>query len=151
MLLEVQLPPKHFFYTLTQEPDEKFIESRKRDLCAYLDKLIRTVGMSDIGFWNHPLVMTFFDIPLAKVGGFHESEIENVSLWDREMASTFDALEKSKELCNTRLLMIEKGLDSLTYTKNLRRQINNIQRHLDRLQTGLLNIQKNPITGQLQL
>lgn len=151
MLEEVKLPSKHVMYSLTTaEPDEEFLERRRSELSNYLDKIIRTVGVGDAGFWNHPRVMTFLDIPLAPSSG-PLAEIDSVIEWDRELAGVQEAIRKAHETSDTRQAMLNRAIDISGYNKNLRRQINGIQKRLERLSAGVHNLQKNPITGALQL
>lgn len=151
MLEEVKLPSKHVMYGLTtSEPDEEFLNQRKADLSLYLDRIIRTVGVGDAGFWNHPRVMTFLDIPLAPSSG-PVAEIDTVAEWDRELSGVVEAIRKAQETSDTRQAMLVRSIDISGYNKNLRRQINGIQKRLERLSAGVHNLQKNPITGELQL
>lgn len=131
------------------EPDDDFLRQRQAGLSTYLDKVIRTVGSADIGFWNHPTVMTFLDMPLA--GFAMSTEIDSVREWEREMAAAHEALNKAQETARTRLAMQIRGADSGNYTKQLRRQLVSLQKKIERLHTGMLNLQKDPVTGHLDM
>jgi hypothetical protein len=145
----VELPPKHVLYSMAMEPDDEFLRQRQAGLSAYLDKVIRTVGSADIGFWNHPIVMTFLDMPLA--GFAMNSEIDSVREWEREMAAAHEALAKAQETAKTRLVLQIRGADTGNYTKQLRRQLVSLQKKTERLHTGMLNLQKDPETGHLDM
>ena len=58
----MNLPPKKSLSSQGQE----FIEKRKADLDAYVQSMLATMGAAN-AFWNHPLVMNFFDIPIVPV------------------------------------------------------------------------------------
>jgi len=62
-LQDLRLPPKHGLWTMSTETEEVFLVKRLAGLNRYLNELIKVVGVEDLGFWNHPVVMTFFDIP----------------------------------------------------------------------------------------
>lgn len=153
MLTEVNLPSKHYLYTLAGGMDEELLEGRRQDLSLYLDKILKLVGGCDSGFWNHPVVMTFLDIPMSSLPVLFMPgalEIDTLTTWDKELEAANEAVNKANDINLTRVALMKRGSDSTSYSKNLRRQTTGIQKKLERLTTGLLNLQKDQITGALQ-
>lgn len=117
------------------DPDEAFLTQRRLGLEAYLERVLKSVGPGDVGFWHHPIVMTFLDVPLP--GLQLDPRITTVGTWDRELAAARDQLDKALATNRTRIAVVQHGADALTYVKSLRRHMAGAQKKLGALEAGL--------------
>ncbi len=130
----------------------EFLDNRGRELNKYVVEVLKLIGSSDVGFWNHPHVMTFLDIPLGS--RFVDNctvKFDSFLAWDKEFNLARDSLNSAMTSQETRAALLARGSDISSMTKNLKRQVSNIQKRIDSLSTTVLDLQKDPQTGNLQL
>lgn len=140
------MPPKHILYGLVNlgDQDPAFLDQRQMELNAYLDALLKTVGLTDTGFWYHPAVMTFFDIPLGSAICAVKQDV-SVTL---QMA--MDLLATAKETNETRKGYIARGVDAGILAKQQRRQISQLQRRIEGISEVELGEQDRDKLAQLR-
>jgi hypothetical protein len=82
------------------EPSVEFLDSRRKTLDDYVKGILRTAGGNKTALWNHPVVLTFFDIPSVIQRNSPLSELScpiPMGDWDLEFERAEVLLEEARD------------------------------------------------------
>ncbi|PJF18171.1 VAM7 [Paramicrosporidium saccamoebae] len=145
--LNVALPAREMLRPLagmlgwkTSEPSAEFLDLRRKGLDEYVRRILAVAGGNRTALWNHPVVLTFFDIP-SVVQRSSPASVLNCPVpfgeWEMELekAETLlaEALNTKERAENT----ASRGHDTSNYMKHLKRQISTTRKLTEKLQMAL--------------
>lgn len=125
------------------QPSAEFLESRRRGLDEYVKSILKTAGGHRTALWNHPEILTFFDIPLI-VQPRGSPSMALLKARPIPLLEWRGEFEKTQKLLNEALHTRERadtthsrGHDASNHKKHLNRQLNTIRRSIEKLQVAL--------------
>ena len=122
------------------EPSPEFLDERRKGLDAYVKDILRVAGGNKTALWNHPTVLTFFDIPSVVQRDSPASELScpvPLGEWDREFAKAEALLKDATKTGERAESASARGHDAANYYKHMRRQVNAARKLQQRLQSSL--------------
>lgn len=146
--LETRLPPKELLRPLAgflgikaPSPTADFLDERRSALDDYVKAILTAAGGNRTAFWNHPVVLTFFDIPMVVQSRTSPASDRSCPVpardWSREMDRTQALVDEAVITLERAESTAARGHDTANHQKHLRRQLGTIRRSLDKLQTSL--------------
>lgn len=123
-----------------KEPSPEFLDIRRKGLDLYVRDLLKTAGGSRTALWNHPAVLTFFDIPTVIQRDSPASDLScpvPLSEWDAEFMKAKSRLKDALETKERAESAGVRGHDSSNYYKHMKRQINAAKKAQRKLETSL--------------
>lgn len=125
------------------QPSAEFLEARRRGLDEYVKSILKTAGGHRTALWNHPEILTFFDIPLVVQPRGSPSmallKPRPIPLleWRGEFEKTQKLLEEALHTRERADTTHSRGHDASNHKKHLTRQLNTIRRLIEKLQAAL--------------
>lgn len=125
----------------TAEASTEFIEARRRGLDEYVKGLLTFTGRrKKSAIWNHPRLLTFFDIPSIVQRPSPASELScpvPLGEWDEELERAAHLLDEALTTKERAECTASRGFATDNHYKHLRRQIGTARRAINKLQQSL--------------
>lgn len=156
--VRIALPAKEFVRPLIgmfggiardlSQPSPGFLDERRDGLNKYVKSILMTAGGRRTSVWNHPMVLTFFDIPRVLQSRTRRTSLENfiprllscpipLSEWGAQQSTAEKLVEEAKQTRDRAERMAERGHDVTNQMKHLKRQEAALRTVLEKLQKSL--------------
>lgn len=130
------------------QPSPAFLDERRQGLDRYVKDILETAGGRRTSVWNHPMVLTFFDIPRVVQSRPRRVSSENsiprllacpipLSEWEMQRKMAEKLLGEAKQTRDRAERIAERGHDVTNQMKHLKRQRTSIRISLEKLQKSL--------------
>lgn len=117
------------------------MDERRKSLDEYVKSILNVAGGHKTSLWNHPVVLTFFDIPTVVQPRDSPASDLNCPLplgeWNFEMDRLKQLLSEALETRGRMTGVAARGHDHSNYRKHLKRQITSAQKSQSKMQLAL--------------